>query len=283
MKWCVHAMSAACMSHHLHDQTGWSSTGAANLSSPLGMGRLRVVQRSLLADTGQTGAALRGRRGAHGRTESTGARAASCCARSTWRARSAAASASRPPASGCAGLCRERAARCVGPPSRCATFGGRDAPRALAPQLGCRPGLPRNDHVATACRPSTCGGSLKDGALRAQGQLLAVWRHSVSDRDARTIVAARIPVLVLHGRHDIVAAPRFGEALARRRGAQTQVYLRCMDTLEDGRTCARRSACVCALQPAFGPTRQAACCSARACHRLKRACAAAGAGWRRRA
>lgn len=40
----------------------------------------------------------------------------------------------------------------------------------------------------------------------------------MSDRDARTIVAARIPVLVLHGRHDIVAAPRHGEALARRSG-----------------------------------------------------------------
>lgn len=49
-----------------------------------------------------------------------------------------------------------------------------------------------------------------------QGQLLAVWRHSVSERDARTIVNAGIPVLVLHGRHDIVAAPRYGEALARR-------------------------------------------------------------------
>ena len=45
-----------------------------------------------------------------------------------------------------------------------------------------------------------------------------MWRHSVSDRDARTIVAARIPILVLHGRHDIVAAPRHGEALARRFG-----------------------------------------------------------------
>ncbi len=52
-----------------------------------------------------------------------------------------------------------------------------------------------------------------------QGQLLAVWRHSVSERDARTIVNAGIPVLVLHGRHDIVAAPRYGEALARRCGS----------------------------------------------------------------
>ena len=43
-----------------------------------------------------------------------------------------------------------------------------------------------------------------------------MWRHSVSERDARTIVNAGIPVLVLHGRHDIVAAPRYGEALARR-------------------------------------------------------------------
>ena len=66
----------------------------------------------------------------------------------------------------------------------------------------------------SAAAPAFCGCVIKRSPT--QGQLLAVWRHSVSERDARTIVNAGIPVLVLHGRHDIVAAPRYGEALARR-------------------------------------------------------------------
>ena len=49
-----------------------------------------------------------------------------------------------------------------------------------------------------------------------QGQLHAIWRHRVTDREAAAIVGAHIPVLVLHGRHDILAHPRFGEQLARR-------------------------------------------------------------------
>ena len=49
-----------------------------------------------------------------------------------------------------------------------------------------------------------------------QGQLHAVWKHRVSKREAATIVQAQIPVLVLHGRHDILAMPCFGEQLAHR-------------------------------------------------------------------
>ena len=41
----------------------------------------------------------------------------------------------------------------------------------------------------------------------------------MTDREAAAIVGAHIPVLVLHGRHDILAHPRFGEQLARRRGS----------------------------------------------------------------
>ena len=38
----------------------------------------------------------------------------------------------------------------------------------------------------------------------------------MSQREAATIVQAQIPVLVLHGRHDILAMPCFGEQLAHR-------------------------------------------------------------------
>ena len=43
-----------------------------------------------------------------------------------------------------------------------------------------------------------------------------MWKHRVSKREAATIVQAQIPVLVLHGRHDILAMPCFGEQLAHR-------------------------------------------------------------------
>ena len=49
-----------------------------------------------------------------------------------------------------------------------------------------------------------------------QGQLHAIWKHTVTDREAAAIVRAQIPTLVLHGRHDILAMPHFGEKLARR-------------------------------------------------------------------
>ena len=61
--------------------------------------------------------------------------------------------------------------------------------------------------------------ALSDTAVSiVQGQLHAVWTHRVSKREAATIVQAQIPVLVLHGRHDILAMPWFGEQLARRLG-----------------------------------------------------------------
>ncbi|EIE19012.1 alpha/beta-hydrolase [Coccomyxa subellipsoidea C-169] len=56
-------------------------------------------------------------------------------------------------------------------------------------------------------------GQPKDGF---EGQLRAIWQHTVSSREAATIVSAQLPVLVLHGRHDILAMPQFGEQLARK-------------------------------------------------------------------
>lgn len=49
-----------------------------------------------------------------------------------------------------------------------------------------------------------------------QGQMHACWHHSVSDADVRTIRSAKFPVAVIHGRHDLLAAPEHGEALAKR-------------------------------------------------------------------
>ena len=60
------------------------------------------------------------------------------------------------------------------------------------------------------------GGCLKRALCLWQGQLHAIWTHRVTDREAAAIVGAHIPVLVLHGRYDILAMPRFGEQLARR-------------------------------------------------------------------
>lgn len=55
---------------------------------------------------------------------------------------------------------------------------------------------------------------LKGTSWGLQGQLRAIWHHKVTSREAATIVGSQIPVLVIHGRHDILAMPRFGEQLA---------------------------------------------------------------------
>ena len=49
-----------------------------------------------------------------------------------------------------------------------------------------------------------------------QGQLAAVWSHSVSDAEVRELREAGFAMLMIHGRHDILAAPIFGERLAHR-------------------------------------------------------------------
>lgn len=54
------------------------------------------------------------------------------------------------------------------------------------------------------------------GPTPLQGQLRAVWKHRLKDSEVRAIQAARVPCLVVHGRHDIVALPKHGARLARR-------------------------------------------------------------------
>lgn len=43
-----------------------------------------------------------------------------------------------------------------------------------------------------------------------------MWKHQLKDAEVRAIRAARVPCLVVHGRHDIVALPKHGARLARR-------------------------------------------------------------------
>ncbi|KAJ9533753.1 hypothetical protein QJQ45_026784 [Haematococcus lacustris] len=51
------------------------------------------------------------------------------------------------------------------------------------------------------------------------GQGYAVWSHSVSDSDVKRIKSGAMPVWYIHGRHDVLATPRFAEQLAARFGA----------------------------------------------------------------
>lgn len=46
--------------------------------------------------------------------------------------------------------------------------------------------------------------------------MYAIWKNRITEREARIIRAGDFPVMVLHGRHDLLAACRFGEKLARR-------------------------------------------------------------------
>lgn len=48
------------------------------------------------------------------------------------------------------------------------------------------------------------------------GHLNAVMTHGLTKAEARVIAAAGFPVWFFHGRHDILAAPKYGERLARR-------------------------------------------------------------------
>jgi len=52
--------------------------------------------------------------------------------------------------------------------------------------------------------------------LDVQGQTHAVWTHCLSDKEVALIREADIPTMVIHGRHDLMAHPPFGEHLARR-------------------------------------------------------------------
>lgn len=49
-----------------------------------------------------------------------------------------------------------------------------------------------------------------------QGQLHAVMSHSLSNKEVAVIKNSNVPMMVIHGRHDILAMPKYGEKLARR-------------------------------------------------------------------
>lgn len=44
----------------------------------------------------------------------------------------------------------------------------------------------------------------------------AVLKHRLRDKEIAAIRQADVPVMILHGRHDILALPKYGERLARR-------------------------------------------------------------------
>lgn len=49
-----------------------------------------------------------------------------------------------------------------------------------------------------------------------QGQVCAVWTHRVTDQHIAAIKSGDFPVMVIHGRYDILAMPKYGEQLATR-------------------------------------------------------------------
>lgn len=53
-----------------------------------------------------------------------------------------------------------------------------------------------------------------------QGQLMACWKHKLSKKDIERIATGDFPVIVIHGRHDLVAQKKFGRRIAMSLGAQ---------------------------------------------------------------
>ena len=49
-----------------------------------------------------------------------------------------------------------------------------------------------------------------------QGQLNAVWTHRVTDQKIKAIKSGQFPMMVIHGRYDILAKAKYGEQLATR-------------------------------------------------------------------
>ena len=49
-----------------------------------------------------------------------------------------------------------------------------------------------------------------------QGQVYAVWTHRVTDQHVAAIKSGDFPIMVIHGRYDILAHPKYGEQLATR-------------------------------------------------------------------
>ena len=67
---------------------------------------------------------------------------------------------------------------------------------------------------STSCR--CCPNFLSLTGLIWQGQLNTVWTHRVGDKHVVAIKSGKFPMMVIHGRYDLLAAPKYGEQLATR-------------------------------------------------------------------
>eukprot|EP00884_Botryococcus_braunii_P007304 jgi/Botrbrau1/16575/Bobra.0068s0006.1 len=84
--------------------------------------------------------------------------------------------------------------------------------RELHPKYGCtRRELLHEEYVE-----GSKGGGMGQPPDGFRGQLHAIWSNRITEREAEIVRAGDFPVMVLHGRHDLLAACRFGEQLARR-------------------------------------------------------------------
>lgn len=64
---------------------------------------------------------------------------------------------------------------------------------------------------------ASCEGQTQEAL---NGQMIACWNNQMEDNDYERIHAANIPIVVLHGRQDLVAAPCYGRRIARKLGAK---------------------------------------------------------------
>ncbi|KAK9788003.1 hypothetical protein WJX73_006862 [Symbiochloris irregularis] len=84
---------------------------------------------------------------------------------------------------------------------------------------GSKTGRTRWDLLAEEYVEGQRGGGIGQNNDGFHGQMHAVWHHTATSTDVSRVRSGKFPVLVIHGRHDLLAAPKFGEALAHRLGA----------------------------------------------------------------
>eukprot|EP00892_Ulva_mutabilis_P010834 jgi/Ulvmu1/8122/UM040_0017.1 len=112
--------------------------------------------------------------------------------------------------------------------SRCAGWGRRqdgllvEYMRNAGAGEGAPPSSGESQRGRMSCSPAAKAPMLpreeqsqRDPEAGLRGQMSAVWRHKLSKQEKATLRNAPFPRLVIHGRHDIVAAPAFGEKVAR--------------------------------------------------------------------
>mmetsp|Transcript_30747 Transcript_30747/g.78571 ORF Transcript_30747/g.78571 Transcript_30747/m.78571 type:complete len:367 (-) Transcript_30747:395-1495(-) len=83
--------------------------------------------------------------------------------------------------------------------------------KALVPELGV---CVRDVLFAEYCEEAKRNGPQPEAGQK--GQTHAVWTHAVTDADVKAIKSGGFPVWFLHGRHDLIATPKFAERLASR-------------------------------------------------------------------